>query len=48
MNRIVFSACHCEQLVQANEELQIKSRTCHADEHLEGCMRILTTEIKPG
>jgi hypothetical protein len=39
--------CRCEQLFSLMKSVISRTRTRLTDGHLEGCMLIVTTEIKP-
>jgi hypothetical protein len=47
MSSVFGSNWRCEQLSSLMKNVKSRTRTRLADEHLEGCMRIATTEIKP-
>jgi hypothetical protein len=47
MSPVFGSKYGCEQLFNQMKNVKSRARTRLADEHLEGCMRIATTEIKP-
>jgi hypothetical protein len=41
------STYRCEELFSLIKNVQLRTRTRLTDEHLEGCVRIAATEIKP-
>jgi hypothetical protein len=47
MSSVFGSNCRCEQLFSLMENVKSRAKTRFTDEHLDGCVRIATTEIKP-
>jgi hypothetical protein len=47
MSSVFGSSCRCEQLFSLTKSVISGTRTRRTGKHLEGCMRIATTEIKP-
>jgi hypothetical protein len=47
MSSVFGSNYRCEQLFSLIKNVKSKTRTRLTDQHLQGCMRIATTEIKP-
>jgi hypothetical protein len=46
MSSVFGSSYRCEQLFSIMKNVRSRTRTRLTDEHLDGCMRIATTEIK--
>jgi hypothetical protein len=47
MSSVFVSNYRCEQLFSLMNNVKSRTRTRLTDEHLEGCMRIAMTQIKP-
>jgi hypothetical protein len=47
MSSVSGSKYRCEQLFRLMKNVRSRTKTRLTDEHLGGCMRIATTEIKP-
>jgi hypothetical protein len=47
MSSVSVSNYRCEQLFSLMKNVKSRTMTHLTDEHLEGCMRIATAEVKP-
>jgi hypothetical protein len=44
---LVIATYDCEQLISLTKNAKSRTRSCLGDKHLEGSIKIATTEIKP-